>query len=156
MVGNPGCGAAGNASRPRGPLTAGGPQEWAAARSAPLEDPPYFLHEMATLRNPTAHELVAVLDDALAGTDELPALRLLLGGLSVPLQKNPRLVSRFASVLDKVSRAYVEVLPEDMGNMHFFQGRLDRAAEGEGEATDAPLRVAADMMKFLSGFREET
>jgi hypothetical protein len=43
-----------------------------------------------------------------------------------------------------------------MGNMHFFQGRLDRVADGEPMEGDAPLRVAADMMKFLTRFREET
>ncbi len=131
--------------------------EWAAARSASADDdPPYFLHEMTSLQNPTARELIGLLDDAVAGADELPALRMLLGGLSVPLQKNPRLVKRFSTVLEKISRAYVGILPEDMANMHFFQGRLDRAADGEPLGGDAPLRVAADMLEFLNRLREET
>ena len=129
--------------------------EWAATRNAGIDDPPYFLHKMASLKNPTASELIGLLDDALVGADEMSALRMLLGGLSVPLQKNPRLVSRFAAVLEKISRAYVGVLPADMGNMHYFQGRLDNAAAGEPLKDDAPLRVAADMMEFLSRFREE-
>ncbi|MHC4916622.1 MAG: hypothetical protein ACYTGB_14135, partial [Planctomycetota bacterium] len=117
-----------------------------------LGDPPYFLAEMAREKDPRAAVLVEILDDALRDRDDVPALRLLLGGLCAPLQKNPGLVKKFAVVLDRVSRTHAGQLPDDMQGMHLFQGRLGRIADGEPLAGDVPLRVAADMMEFLKRF----
>lgn len=125
---------------------------WARKLVVEMEDPPYFLAQIAEIQKPAAGELIDLIDGALRGRDEVPALRMLLGGLSVPLQRNPKLAGKFAAVLEKVSRAFVGVLPPDMSNMHLFQGRLDRIAEGQPLDGDAPLRVAADMMDYLKRF----
>jgi hypothetical protein len=121
--------------------------EWARARGSVLEDPPYFLHEMASMSNPSARQLAAVLDDAMAGTDEVPALRMLLGGLHGPLNRNPKVLAKLAGVLALICDVYGPELPEDMRDMDSYSDRLER----EGAAS-APT-VREEMLAFLGRYR---
>jgi hypothetical protein len=130
--------------------------EWARSRSAKYDDPPYFLYEITSARNPTAAEIAAVLDDATPGVDEIPALRLLFGGLSKPLKRNPKLATKFASVLAKIDADYGEELPPDMSKMSRFKKRMERVMAGRPIKGDSALRVAADMAGFLGRYREST
>ncbi len=123
--------------------------EWATARNASLDDPPYFLHEMTTLESPTGRELIGILDDAMAGADELPALRMLLGGLHGPLNRNPKVLDRLADVLALICDGYGPRLPEDMREMDVFNDRLER----EGASSAAAVR--GEMLSFLERYRAE-
>jgi len=123
--------------------------EWARARSAGLDDPPYFLHEMTSLQNPTARELIGVLDDAMAGSNDMPALRMLLGGLHGPLNRNPRTLSKLANVLALICDGYGSDLPEDMQRMDSFSDRLEREGSTSADA------VRSEMLSFLERYRAE-
>jgi len=123
--------------------------EWARSRSAGLDDPPYFLHEMTSLQTPSARELIGVLDGAVAGSDDLPALRMLLGGLHGPLKRNPRTLARLANALALICDDYGPKLPEDLKHMDHFSDRLER------EGATAADAVRSEMLSFLEPFRAQ-
>ncbi len=129
-------------------------RDWARKKAVELGDPPYFLVEMARVKNPRPGRLIEILEGALGFSGELPVLRLLLGGLHEPLGRNPRLAGKFAAILVKVSEKHAGELPKDMRNMHVFAVRQERLAAGRPFPGDSPLRLAADLLEFLGRFRQ--
>jgi len=128
---------------------------WARGRLRGDEDPPYFIAQMAEMKRPRRAELIDLLERTLRGTDEMPALRGLLGGLYAPLNRNPRLAGKFAAMLAKISEKYGDELPEDLRGVHVFAERLERMSAGQAYPNDWSLRVAADLLEFLGLFRPQ-